>query len=298
VIARGEGWELHLADSLPAMRAMADASVDAIVTSPPYADQRQYGEKAGKAGDRHVRRQRSQAPTEAAAWLEPFLWQMKRVLSPSGSLALNLGVVMRDGEESDWADCVLSRARAMGWKLLHRMVWHKPNAIPLSHPVYLHVKHEWVFWLAPSVDAYRGYDADTRLPHSETSLRRIDQPYKTRKDERYQKRGKVNELHPDGARPATVFTTGVGSQRTDHPAPMPADLARHLVSLTCPRGGLVLDPFAGSATTGLAALERGRRFLGIEAFEPYFEEAQRRLELGRFPTRVRDDRPEAQGSLL
>jgi hypothetical protein len=91
----------------------------------------------------------------------------------------------------------------MGWKLLHRMVWHKPNSIPLSHPTYLHIKHEWVFWLAPTTDAYRGFDKDTRTPHSETSLRRIDQPYMTRKDQRYMRRGKTNGLHPDGARPAT-----------------------------------------------------------------------------------------------
>jgi DNA modification methylase len=300
VSATGPDWEIVLGDSLEGMRGMEAGSVDAIVTSPPYADQRVYGEGTrGKTKHAQSRRQRSAAPGLAAAWLEPFLEEMLRVCSPTGSLALNIGVVMRDGEESDWCDDVLARSRAMGWKLLHRMVWHKPNAIPLSHAAYLHIKHEWVFWLAPQTDAYRGYDKDTRTPHAEGTIRRIGQPYMERKDERYKRRGSTHDLHPDGARPSTVFTAGVGGgQGVDHPAPMAAELARHLVSLTTPAGGLVFDPFAGSATTGLAALERRRRFFGFEAHEPYFEEAVSRLQLGRFPIVRPVVVDVAQGSLL
>jgi site-specific DNA-methyltransferase (adenine-specific) len=297
---KSDRWELILGDALEGMRELSAGSVDAIMTSPPYADQRVYGEgKRGKTKHGQSRRQRSAAPALAAEWLEPFLEEMLRVCSPAGSLALNLGVVMRDGEESDWADDVLRRARVMGWKLLHRMVWHKPNAIPLSHAAYLHIKHEWVFWLAPHVDAYRGYDRDTRTPHAEGTIRRIGQPYMERKDERYSRRDTARDLHPDGAKPATVFTAGVGGgQGVEHPAPMAPELARHLVSLTTPPGGLVFDPFAGSATTGLAALERGRRFLGFEAHEPYYEEAVSRLQLGRFPVMRPVSVAEGQGSLL
>jgi hypothetical protein len=158
---KSDRWELILGDALEGMRELSAGSVDAIMTSPPYADQRVYGEgKRGKTKHGQSRRQRSAAPALAAEWLEPFLEEMLRVCSPAGSLALNLGVVMRDGEESDWADDVLRRARVMGWKLLHRMVWHKPNAIPLSHAAYLHLwgKHRFrnlaVLILAGSVLSY------------------------------------------------------------------------------------------------------------------------------------------------
>lgn len=285
----GERWTLLCGNSIETLPMMRAGIADAIVTSPPYADQRTYDGGRRLTGKNRSRKQRSQAPAEAADWLGAFLPAFDRILAPEGSLIVNLGVVMRDGEESVFADRFLEHARAQGWKLLQRLIWHKPNAIPLSHAAYLHVKHEWVFWLARSVDAYRGYDADTRSPHSETSLRRIEQGYLTRKDERYGKRGKTSELHPDGARPATVFTAAVGQEYgVKHPAPMAPDLARHLVALATPPGGLTLDPFAGSGTTGVAALELGRRFIGIEANPEYCAEARQRLTLGRFPNRIRE----------
>lgn len=278
-------WDLVHGDSLEWMRAAVAGSVDAIVTSPPYGDQRSYKALAGDvpATRNRSRQQRADALDTAADWLEPFLAEMLRVVSPTGSLMLNLGVIFRNGEEHPYADETLHRARGMGWKLLHRMVWHKPNAGVHSHAAYMHLRHEWVFWLAPAVDAYRGYDKDTRTPHSETSLRRIGDAYKTGKDERYRKRSggsgyAGHALHPDGARPATVFTAAVGAEKgIKHTAPMPVKLARWLVSLSCPPGGLVLDPFAGAATTGVAALERGRRFVGVELEKHHLPEARSRL---------------------
>ena len=131
---------------------LADASVDAIVTSPEYADQRKYAHGA------------KTPPADYAAGFAPYLDEMRRVLRPTGSLMLNLGVILRDGEETTYADDLLTVARYMGWKLLHRMIWHKSNPLPMSHPPYLTIAHEWVFWLALRTDAYRGYDADTRRP--------------------------------------------------------------------------------------------------------------------------------------
>ncbi len=257
---------LYHGDSLDVMASWPDGYVDAIVTSPEYADQRKYAHGADTA------------PDAFAASFEPFLAEMLRVVSDTGSLMLNLGVIIRQGEETPYADDVLRRARSIGWKLLHRTIWHKSNPLPLSKPSYLTIGHEWVFWLAKSVDAYRGYDADTRTPHAEASLRRINDPYLRSKDERYGRRGKTNELHPDGARPTTVFTCAVGSTRgIKHPAPMPLDLAKYLVSLSCPPGGLVLDPFCGSGTTLVAARQRARRSVGIDRNEEYLIEASERL---------------------
>ncbi len=282
-------WEVRHGDCLEIMRGIADGELDSIVTSPPYADQRDYAAAAAgvtvtAAMSRNASRdQRKDAPARFVDEFEPVLAEMLRVCSPIGSLMLNLGVIMRAGEEHPYADDILARARAMGWKLLHRMVWHKPNSIPLSHPTYLHIKHEWVFWLAPSTDAYRGFDKDTRTPHAEGSIRRIGQEYMTRKDQRYMRRGKTHGLHPDGARPATVFTAGVGGEKgVDHPAVMALQLALQLVSLSCPTGGRILDPYCGSGTTGVAALRRGRSFIGLELQEKY-------VDLSR--QRIRDDAP-------
>lgn len=257
---------LYHGDALEVMQSWAPAAVDAIVTSPEYADQRRYAHGA------------KTRPDAFADHLSPFLGEMLRVLRPTGSLMLNLGVILRDGEETPYADEVLQAARKQGWKLLHRMVWHKKNPIPLSHPDYLTVAHEWVFWLAPTTKVYRGYDSDTRTPHAAATLRRIGEPYLTSKDERYRKRGKTHELHPLGAKPTTVYSSAVGSTRgIKHPAPMALNLARQLVSLSCPPDGLVLDPFCGSGATLVAAIERGRRAQGIDITSDYLDEAIERI---------------------
>ncbi len=270
---------LHLGDAAEVLGSWPDASVDAIVTSPPYADQRTYGDGRRVTATKNAsRRQRSAAPATFVLWITPVLEQLLRVLKPEGSMLLNLGRVMRDGEESTYALDTLLAARALGWKWIDTIVWHKPNGIPLSRPEYLHTAHEYVWWLAPSVTAYRGYTAETRTPHAEGTLRRVGQPYMTRKDERYGRRGKTYEVHPDGARPRTVFTHGVGGEAgIQHPAVMVLGLARHLVCLSSRPGDLVLDPFVGSGTTALAARHVGRRAVGIDVHEPYLLEAAGRL---------------------
>jgi site-specific DNA-methyltransferase (adenine-specific) len=76
-------------------------------------------------------------------------------------------------------------------------------------------------------------------------------------------------LHPD--------TGQTAPSRNPHPTLKPIDLMRWLVRLACPHGGLVLDPFMGSGTTGVAAALEGRRFCGIEIEEPYIEIAAARI---------------------
>lgn len=245
-------YEVVVGDSLSYLRAYDGPPYDAVVTSPPYARQRSYG---------------GAAPDEYVEWITPWLVELLRTTSSTGSLMLNLGRIMRGGEEHPWALETLLRAREVGWRWVDTIVWYKPNAIPLSHPAYLHGMHEYVWWLSPTTSPYRGYDVDTRRPHAEATAAKVARGnyIRSRKDERYNKRGREHPLHPDGARPRSVFLAGVGGSRgLKHTAPMTLALALQLVSLSTPPDGRVLDPFGGSMTTGVACLQRGRRFVGVE----------------------------------
>lgn len=73
------------------------------------------------------------------------------------------------------------------------------------------------------------------------------------------------------------FTATLSADR-DHPVEKPPSMLGELVEATVPRGGLVCDPFMGSGTTGVGAVKRGRRFIGIELEERYFDIACRRIE--------------------
>jgi DNA modification methylase len=78
------------------------------------------------------------------------------------------------------------------------------------------------------------------------------------------------QLYTGRGRPARI-------RRNTHPTVKPLELMRWLVRLVTPLGGVVLDPFAGSATTGIAAVMEGRHFLGIEREERYVDIACARL---------------------
>ena len=64
----------------------------------------------------------------------------------------------------------------------------------------------------------------------------------------------------------------------NHPTVKPTDLMRYLVRMVTPKGGVVLDPFMGSGSTGKAAMLEGFDFMGIEMEEDYFHIAEKRIE--------------------
>lgn len=268
-------WEIREGNCLLLMARMQDASVDAIVTSPPYADQREYGGTFAGSIDGY------------AEWLSPFLAEMLRVVKPNGSLMLNIGRALRNGREQAIAENARRAAESLGWNWIDTIIWSKPNAFYAASARYLHNCHEYVWWLAPSIDAYRGYDADTRTPHSETTLARYAQGFRTNRSKdgtRYHQAGKrISAPNPAGACPKSVQSFAVANHRgIRHPAPMVEGLAKLLVCLSCPDAGTVLDPFAGSGTTGLVALRSGRSFIGMETNPEYAAMAR---------ARIRDDAP-------
>ena len=80
-----------------------------------------------------------------------------------------------------------------------------------------------------------------------------------------------------GRRP-TGFSSAEGSEKNGHPCPKPIGVTRWMVSRVSFAGETVLDPFMGSGSTGVAAIDQGRRFVGIEIEPAYFDLACRRIE--------------------
>jgi DNA modification methylase len=86
--------------------------------------------------------------------------------------------------------------------------------------------------------------------------------------------------HPNGAKPSDVWDIipEDTQRRLPHFAPYPADLCRIPILATCPKDGIVLDPFAGTGTTNLVAYELGRKSIGIDVSAKYLRIAERRCE--------------------
>ncbi|MET9259632.1 site-specific DNA-methyltransferase [Amycolatopsis sp. NPDC004079] len=233
---------------------MAAASVDCVVTSPPYWGLRDY-RVAGQHGvestvDGYVAR------------LAEVFGELSRVLAPGGTVWLNLG----DCFGGSWGNYVapgsvartapvraatgygvhrppqsLFRRKDLvgvpwrvvlalqdhGWLVRNAVVWEKPNARPESVRDRLAQRYETVFLLTRSPVHWFASDI---AEEGMTDLWRV---------------------------PA-------GRSGTGHPAAGTLEIARRCVRLGCPPGGVVLDPFCGSGTTGIAALEHGCSFIGID----------------------------------
>ena len=108
-------------DSAAELKRLADNSVDLIVTSPPYADQRKqtYG---------------GVAPDEYVAWFLPISAELLRVLKPSGTFILNIKERVVNGERHTYVLELILAMRKQGWLWTEEFMWHKKNSYPGKWP--------------------------------------------------------------------------------------------------------------------------------------------------------------------
>lgn len=233
-------WDLIQGECLPALHAMAENSIDAIITDPPYSSGGFSRDDKGKDPDAKYTQSSAQGryPTFSGdsrdqrsylAWSALWIAEAVRVLKPGGYFMAF----------TDWRQLpVMTDAVQAGGVFWRGVIaWDKGRGSRAPHKGYFRHQCEYVIW------GTKG--AAVQLEH--------DGPF-------------------DGCIQATV-------KRDDkhHLTGKPTALMKELVRPVLP-GGLVLDPFAGSGTTGVAALLTGRRFIGIEREAAYVAIARARLE--------------------
>lgn len=270
------------ADALVALSKMPDECADVAVTSPPYYGQRDYGteEQIGLEASPEIYIER----------LVLIFRELKRVLKDDGTLWLNLGDKYLNGGLLGLPWRVALALVQDGWILRSDIIWHKPNAMPSSVKSRPTTDHEYIFMFSKSQDYYYNGD-DIREPHvtfSDKSKMRGGRNH-------FGKRGGTPELgknsgnanlhtgrwdqafHPLGRNKRTVWSVPLGKCREAHFAVFPEKLIEPCVVAGSAKGGIVIDPFFGSGTTGIVALSTGRRFIGIEINPEYCLLAQKRL---------------------
>lgn len=252
-------FTLYLGSTLEVLRALPDGSADAAVTSPPYLDAR-------------------------PEYLCPTIHEFEQIFRELGRVVdgpalVNAGRIFRDHREVRWQEDLLRAAERAGWSHLDTRVWIKPNANPIHGAVFAD-RHEYVYVLG---DRSRPLNVDEiRVAYAASSVARLRRGWTNHvgvKGDDSRRRGRrKSEPHPLGGRPPSYCVVDTGREKGNpHPAPMPLDLAESLVRLSSWPGQTVVDPFAGSGTTGLAARRLGRRSLLIELNPEYAELCARRL---------------------
>lgn len=262
--------DLRHGDCLEVMRTMADASVDLIVTSPPYADARKstYG---------------GVAPDDYVAWFLPIAEQMKRVLKPDGTLIINIKEKVVDGERHTYVLELILAMKKQGWLWTEEYIWHKKASMPGKWNNRF--RDGWERCLQFNKQkTFRMYQESVMILPSEITKRRAKTARKSkdqRRDTSSTKSGfGVNRLKAcdrEMVYPDNVLHIPSESRNQGHSAAFPVRLPMWFIKLFSRQSDVVLDPFMGSGSTGIATRQLERKFIGIEKSEAYFCLAQNRL---------------------
>lgn len=293
--------EIWVGDCIASMAAMSSGSVQTCVTSPPYFGLRDYG-CDGQIG-------LEQTPDEFVAKLVAVFREVRRVLRDDGTAWVNVGdsysasragpqgasgqmasrsvAAMRCLERSNtlpglkpkdligipWR--VAFALQSDGWYLRQDIIWHKPNPMPESVTDRCTKAHEYIFLLSKSARYY--YDAAAIAEASAY-------PPGCGWDDREAFNGKtVGQDQPafrsikQTRNRRSVWTVATQPYAGAHFATFPPDLIEPCILAGAPKGGVVLDPFAGSGTTGAVALKHGRKAVLCELNPKYADLIGERL---------------------
>lgn len=273
---------VYCGDAEATLQTFQDESIDLVVSSPPYFQQRNY-QADGQIG---------QEPTIHAyvTRLVNVLRQARRTLRRTGSLWLVLGDKYQDKQLLGIPWRVALALQDDGWYLRSDIIWHKPNAMPSAVKDRPTTDHEYVFFLTKSESYY--YNADAiREPHvtfSDKSRMKGGRRHFFQRDgtpEAGKNQGNPNlhngrwdqAFHPAGRNKRTVWSIPLSKFRGAHFAVFPEPLVETCVLAASPPDGLVLDPFLGSGTTAAVARKLGRSYVGIDCNPEYCEMARQRL---------------------
>ena len=271
-------WEIREGDCLERLREMPAESVQCCVTSPPYFGLRDYGTDGQIGLERNL--------ADYITSLKSVFREVRRVLRNDGTFWLNLG----DGYDSTknligvpWA--VARRLKQDGWILRSDVIWAKPNPMPESVTDRPTNAHEHVFMLAKSRSYF--YDADAiREPHegymaewrAKNGREKIGPKWHAMEDDgTHGVGGFSGGMNPAGRNKRNVWSVATQPYSDAHFATFPPKLVEPCILAGSSAGDVVLDPFAGSGTTGVVALRHSRSFIGIELNPEYVSLARRRI---------------------
>ncbi len=262
--------QIFQGDCLNILPTLETGSVDLIVTSPPYADQRKdtYG---GVHPDKYVE------------WFTPVAAELKRALKTEGSFILNIKERVVNGERHTYVLELILALRKQGWMWTEEYIWHKRNSYPGKWPNRF--RDGWEHCLHFTKDKHFAmYQDAVRVPMgdwSQSRLRNLSETDKRRDNSRVQSGfGKKieNWIGRDLAYPDNVLHLATECSNRGHSAAFPVELPAWFIKLFTQAGDLVLDPFLGSGTTAVAAKQLDRRCIGIEMSPAYFQVAKQRLD--------------------
>ncbi|MBS1746372.1 MAG: site-specific DNA-methyltransferase, partial [Bacteroidetes bacterium] len=252
------------------LKLLPENSVDLIVTSPPYADQRKstYG---GIHPDKYVE------------WFLPISEQLLRVLNPTGTFILNIKEKVVEGERSTYVMELIIAMRKQGWLWTEEFIWHKKNSYPGKWPNRFRDSWERLLQFNKAKH-FNMYQEEVMVPMGDWAKTRLKKLSDTDKIRDNSKVGSgfgkniSNWVDRDKAYPTNVLHLATECNNKNHSAAFPQELPEWFIKLFTKENDTVLDPFMGSGTTLSVANRMKRNSIGIEIVPEYYEMVRKELK--------------------
>lgn len=245
---------MYLGDCLEVLETLPAASVDLVFADPPYnlSNDGFTCQNGRMVSVNKADWDKSRGFEEDLEFHEAWIRACKRIMKPDASLWIS-------GTYHSIYSCgyLLQKHR---FKILNDITWFKPNASPNLSCRYFTASHETLLWARLGEKARHtfNYEAMKNGDFPEDALKRPNR--------------QMRSVWSMPTTPRREKTFGV------HPTQKPLRLLERIIEASSNIGDLVLDPFVGSGTTGLAAINLGRRFIGIDTDAAYLDIARKRMD--------------------
>jgi DNA modification methylase len=297
--------KIYKGTCLDVIKTFPDKSIDCVITSPPYWQLRDYGWD-GQWGNEPT----FQMYLEKLWSLMDEIW---RVLKDEGTVWINLGdtyngnktghtdnktnaavklnnIEKKKQHEPDKCLLLIPHRFAIGcidrgWIMRNDIVWAKKNAMPESVTDRFSKKHEYFFFMTKQTKYYFDLDSirdNHILKTKQVKKERGSQSYSANANIKSQQQSHSGGVGRNkiGKNPGTVsdfWDINTKPSNDNHYASYNTELIDKPIIAGCPKDGIILDPFCGTATTGCRAIDLQRKFIGIEGSEEYIKIANKKL---------------------
>ena len=251
---KGKKFRLYLGDSLSLLESIPESTIDMIFADPPYnLSNGGFTVHAGKRVSVNKGKWDESRGVEAdwefhKKWIEAC----RKVLKPHGTIWIS-------GTYHSIYQCGFALQLA-GYHILNDIAWFKPNASPNLSCRYFTASHETLVWARKEKSAKHIFNYE--------KMREGHWPEDAMKKPGKQMRSVWSILTPRKQE----------KKHGKHPTQKSLDLLRRIVLASTNKGDLILDPFTGSSTTGIAAAMYGRKFVGIDTEKEYLDLSIKRFE--------------------
>lgn len=247
-------YEIRQGDSLELLKNIDSESVDFVFADPPYhLSNDGLSIKSGKAVSVNKGYwDKSNGLEGDFSFHNKWLTEVKRILKPDATM-------MVSGTYHSIYRCGFA-IELLDFRILNEIVWYKPNAAPNLTGRNFAASHETIIWASKSKSSKHLYNYQEMKDFS-VPKDFIKNPGKQMRD-------------------VWAISTTPKAEKSfgGHPTQKPLALLNRIILAATKPGDLVVDPFSGSGTTGVAALSNGRNFLGLEIDPNFVQLSEQRLE--------------------